>query len=61
MLSQNGNDINYYLQWKDRNGEFHNITGGDNCNKMWPQMMSDSYISNSKLLPITAVRYGALE
>ena len=62
MLSQNGSDITHYLQWKDRAGEYHNFTGGDNCNKMLPQMNTETFafISNSKFLPITGVRYGPL-
>jgi len=51
-----------YLQWKDNNGQYHNITGGTNCNKMWPQMRSDSFeLNDSTLLPISAVRYGPME
>jgi len=60
-LSQSGNGATYHLQLRYRNGEYFNVSSGDNCNKMWPQMMSDSFISNSKLLPIIAIRYGPLE
>ena len=61
MLSQSGNGTTYHLQLRFRNGEYFNVSSAENCNKMWPKMMSDSgFISNSKL-PITAIRYGPLE
>jgi len=60
-MGQNGFDVVSFLQWRDRNGNFHNITGGENCNNVWGQPMSDLFQLNDKsLLPITAVRYGPL-
>jgi len=61
------------LQWRDRNGRYHNFTGAGrlNCNNMWPQMKSDVFELNqdspllsapaSTLLPVSAVRYGPLK
>ena len=61
MLTQNGEDITYYMQWRDRKGDFHNFTGGDNCNKMWPRMTTYTIeLTNRSFLPVTAVRYGPL-
>ena len=59
--TQNGYDVISYLQWRDRNGEYHNFTGGNNCNNMWAQPMSDSFdLSDKSLLPVSAIRYGPL-
>lgn len=60
MLTQNGDDITYYMQWRDRKGDFHNVTSGDNCNKMWPHMTTDTIVLTNNLLPVTTVRYGPL-
>jgi len=50
-----------FMQWRDRKGDFHNFTGGDNCNKMWPRMTTDTIVlTNRSFLPVTAVRYGPL-
>merc|ERR1712156_911882 len=55
-------EVTSYLQWRDINGQYHNITGGTNCNKMWPKMKSDSFeLSDKTLLPISSVRYGPME
>ena len=47
---------NYYLQWKDRHGNYHNITSMEenNCNRNWPQMLTDTTVLEDRsLLPIT--------
>jgi len=53
-----------YLQWQDRNGDYHNFTGtmGENCDRQWPIEQSDTIILNDPaLLPITGVRYGPIK
>ena len=53
-----------YLQWRDRNGDYHNFTTtmGENCNRQWPIEQSDTVILNDPaLLPITGVRYGPIK
>ncbi len=59
--TNNGYEDVFYLQMMDINGTYHNVVGGENCNKNWPQMMSDTIeITNHTLLPIRAVRYGPM-
>ena len=61
LKTQNGYEDVSFLQWKDSDGKYHNITGGENCDKNWPQMMSDTFeLVDRTLLPVTAVRYGPL-
>ena len=59
--TQNGYEHVSYLQWRDSSGNYHNFTGGPNCDKKWPQMMSDTFkLTDHALLPVTSVRYGPL-
>jgi hypothetical protein len=61
LKTQNGFEVVSFLQWRDRNGDYQNFTGGENCDKKWPQMMSDAFeLVDRTLLPVTAVRYGPL-
>ena len=61
LKTQNGYEDVSYLQWKDSIGNYHNMTGGENCDKKVPEMMSDTFeLIDSTLLPVTAVRYGPL-
>jgi len=51
-----------YLQWRDRNGNYHNFTTmGNNCNRNWPVMTQDSIeLTDPSLLPVTGIRYGPM-
>ena len=61
QTTNNGYEDVFYLQMMDINGTYHNVVGGENCNKKWPQMLSDTIeITNHTLLPIKAVRYGPM-
>ena len=33
----------FYLQWMDRHGSYHNVTslGENNCNRNWPKLLRD--------------------
>jgi hypothetical protein len=60
--TQNDFEVTSYLQWRDRHGQYHNFEGGENCNKKWPQMDSDSFELNDRsLLPVTGLHYGPLK
>ena len=60
--TNNGYEDVFYLQMMDINGTYHNVGRGDNCDKYYPQMMSDTIeITNHALLPIRAVRYGPMK
>jgi hypothetical protein len=51
----------FYLQWKDRHGSYHNVTslGENTCNRNWPKLLSDSAILDDRtLLPVSGIRYG---
>ena len=53
----------FYLQWMDRHGSYHNVTslGENNCNRNWPKLLSDSAVLDDRtLLPVTGVRYGPM-
>ena len=59
--TQNGYQDVSYLQWRDSSGKYHNMTAGANCDKKWPQAMSDTFkLTDRALLPVTSVRYGPL-
>ena len=62
QITENGGyEKVHYLQMMDIDGNYHNVIGGDNCNRKWPQMMSDTIeITDHALLPIRAVRYGPM-
>ena len=61
LKTQNGYEDVSYLQWRDRIGNYHNFTGGENCDKKWLDMMSDTFeLTDRTLLPVTSVRYGPL-
>ena len=65
LFQYNGrNGRENYLQWRDRQGNYHNfpVTMGRNCNRNWPTMTNDTIIMNDpSLLPITGVRYGPIK
>ena len=61
LKTQNGYEDVSYLQWRDSSNNYHNMTGGENCDKKMPIMMSDTFeLIDRTLLPVTAVRYGPL-
>ena len=62
QATQNEFEVTPHLQWRDRDGQYQNFTGGVNCDNSWGKLTSDSFVLNDHaLLPVSAVHYGPLE